>query len=416
MPEPAIHYISPQGVCDAWVGNELRTVAGSGIPAVLHALRNPPTQFFSSPWAARLHSDTRVIYPLPPLRALASFFLAPFLFRRKYFGALANALFGQRESFRCRLAGLWHFLVACHWARGLRKEPVRHIHSQWIHSAGTVGMYGAWLLGVSFSFTGHAADLFRERCALLTKVRRADFIVCISSFHRDFYLSLGTPASKLHVVYCGIDPSKFAPKPRSVAKGLPLRILSAGRLVEKKGFRFLLEACRHLANRGHRIACVIRGSGPLETILRNHISALHLEDRVTLDARAVTQEELPAFLQSGDVFCLPCVRAADGDVDGLPQVLMEAMACGLPAISTRLVGIPDLIVDGESGLLVSPDDSAALASALEQILTDPNLRTRLAENGLRRVREVFEIRTALSPLIRIFREKLTPAAADPAKG
>src|SRR5690606_30100779 len=108
-----------------------------------------------------LNERTRVLYPLPPAGLIVSLLAAPFLFGGRFFAALFNALFGERESMRARAAALWHFVVACQWARSLRKRDVSHIHAQWAHSSGSIGMYGAWLLGKSFSFTGHAVDLFR---------------------------------------------------------------------------------------------------------------------------------------------------------------------------------------------------------------------------------------------------------------
>ena len=126
------------------------------------------------------------------------------------------------------------------------------IHSQWIHSCGTVGMYGAWLLDVPFSFTGHAVDLFRDRVALDDKIRRAEFIVCISEFHRRFYLEHGARPQRLHVVYCGIDTGAFAFH-RHRREGR-FREPSVGRLVEKKGFNDLIQACGILADRGDQIA------------------------------------------------------------------------------------------------------------------------------------------------------------------
>jgi colanic acid/amylovoran biosynthesis glycosyltransferase len=162
----AIHYMTTIGVGDAWVGNELRVVSRAGIPFVLHALNRPAQTYFSSDDISAINRGTRVIYPLPKSRAAAAVLAAPFRFGGRFFGALWNALTGERESARIRAVGLWHLAVACHWAAGLRGEDVRLIHSQWIHSGGTVAMYGAWLLGVPFSFTGHAADSFAtvQRC------------------------------------------------------------------------------------------------------------------------------------------------------------------------------------------------------------------------------------------------------------
>jgi hypothetical protein len=197
---------------------------------------------------------------------------------------LGSALFGPRENMSVR--GLWNLAVACHCAAELRRGPVAHIHSQWAHGGATVALYAASLLGTGFSFTGHAADLFRER-----------------------------PANA------------------------PVRILPSGRLVEKKGFAVLIDALALLRDRGVPFEAIIAGSGPLEDTLRAQITARGLSDRITLTGASITQEDLPTFM-------------AQGDIDGLPMMLMEAMACGMPAVSTDLVGIPDLVIDGKTGLLV----------------------------------------------------------------
>ena len=209
-PKPVIHYVTQNGIGNAWVASELQRVEAAGLPVVLHAMRAPEILFHKSAWALSLHQRTRVIYPLNARRLIAAILAGPVLFGRNYFAALANALFGRREHWRARIAGLAHFAVACVWASEVRSTPdesVAHVHSQWINSCGTIAMYGAWLLGRPFSFTGHATDLFRNRSALLDKIERADFIVCISEFHRRFYLDNGARPEQLFIVYCGIDPS-----------------------------------------------------------------------------------------------------------------------------------------------------------------------------------------------------------------
>ncbi|MBI3288814.1 MAG: colanic acid biosynthesis glycosyltransferase WcaL, partial [Elusimicrobia bacterium] len=176
-----IHYVTTQGVSDVWVASELRVLQLKGIPFELHAMRRASAPYQRSDWALELHRLTRVMYPLSPIAALGALLAAPFLFGRRFWAAAHNALFGERESVRARVAGLAHFLVACWWARAQRGRGVAHVHSQWIHSGGTIAMYGAWLLDTTFSFTGHAADLFRDRVALRDKIHRAKFIVCIST-------------------------------------------------------------------------------------------------------------------------------------------------------------------------------------------------------------------------------------------
>lgn len=404
-----IHYITSNGIGNAWVANELSRVEAAGIPFVLHAMRSPEKLLHGSEWAVGMNRRTKVIYPLPMGGALLSVVKALFLFRGRFFPALVNALFGPRENLRARVAGIVHFFVACHWARTTlaNAHVPAHIHSQWAHSCGTIAMYGAWLLDVSFSFTGHATDLFRDRCALEDKIRRADFIVCISEFHRGFYLEHGARPEQLFIVYCGIDPAWFYP-PQAVAKSLgqPYRIVSSGRLVEKKGFSVLVDACRILADRGEKFECLIGGSGELEAQLKAQVTELGLINQVTVTGKTLVQEKIIEFMHGGDVYVLPCVWAADDDVDGLPQMLMEAMACGLPAISTRLVGIPDLIHHEATGLLVEPNDAAALADAIVRLMRDRELGQRLAEAGRRRVIETFNLSDCLEPLIDRYRQKL----------
>ena len=401
-----IHYMTIQGVGDAWVGNELRAVQAAGIPVTLHALRHPQKTFFASPDIDAMARATRAIYPLPKARAALALLAAPFRFGARFWPTLGAALFGPRESARVRMTGLWHLAAACHWAQTLRDEPVAHIHSQWAHAGATVAMYGAALLGRSWSFTGHAADLFRERAALRAKIDAAEFIVCISEFHRDFYISEGARPEKLFVVYCGIDTDHFAPARTPRTPGAPLRILSSGRLVEKKGFDVLIEALAILKSRGIGFHATIGGSGPLEAELRALIAAKDLGDVITLTGEALKQEEIPTFMSEGDVYVLACQRAPDGDIDGLPQMLMEAMACDLPAVSTDLVGIPDLIRDGETGLLVPPEDPPALADALARLDADPALGDRLAEAGRAHVKADFDLPSCLDPLIARYRAKL----------
>jgi colanic acid/amylovoran biosynthesis glycosyltransferase len=399
-----IHYMTTNGVGNAWVGNELRVVGRAGIRFVLHSLIRPPTTFFSSEDVMAMDRDTHVLYPLPRVATARSFALAPLRFRRRFAEALWNALTGRRESVRNRAVGLFHLMVACHWASGVDPDDVSLIHSQWIHSGGTVAMYGAWLLGKPFSFTGHAADLFRERAALADKIERAAFIVCISNFHREFFLKHGARPEQLHIVYCGIDTSHFSPRLRERSQGEPFRIRSSGRLVEKKGFAWLIRACELLHDRGVNFECVIAGSGPLETSLRDQIQAAHLEQRVSVTGKPLNQEDIPEFMHGGDVYCLPCVWASDDDVDGLPQMLMEAMACGLPAISTRLVGIPDLILHEETGLLVEPNRADEVADAIVRLMNDGALSKRVAEAGRQHVLRTFDLANCLRPLVDLFGE------------
>lgn len=402
-----INYFTSNGIGNAWVANELSVLRKVKIPFVLHAMRKPKSSFHRADWAKELNDATQEIYPISVLGMVVTILTVPFLFGTRFFSALANALFGKRENFRARVACFAHFWVACHWSRLHRHDRISHIHSQWAHSCCSIAMYAAWLLDKSFSFTGHGADLWRDRVALDDKIRRAEFIACISNFHRELYLKHGARLEQLHIVYCGIDTSQFSPPAsEAIRSDGMLRVRSSGRLVEKKGFPYLIEACRILKDRRIPFECTIGGSGELEGELKALVTKLQLEDCVTVTGQAIKQEDIATFAHSGTVYCLPCVWASDNDADGLPQMLMENMACGLPAVSTRLVGIPDLIIDGDTGLLVEPNNAEQIADAIQRIATDPALAKRLAENGRKHILDHFQLEPALQPLIEYYREKL----------
>ncbi len=413
-----IHYISCDGIGGPTIARELRVLRREGVPFTLHSMRKPHAAFFGAEWALEIERRTHYLYPLSIPSVLISALLAPFLFGSRFWAGLANACFGRRESPRVRLACFAHFWVACDWARHLRRGPVSRIHSQWIHSCGSIGMYAAWLLGVPFSFTGHAVDLFRDRAALADKVRRADFIVCISNFHKDLYKKYGARDAQLHVIYTGIDAGLFEPKATYERADARVRILSIGRLVEKKGFEELIRACGLLKGRGFAFDCTIAGSGPLRDALRGVVEELGLNDCVHLSGNVLRQEELPDVLRESDIYCQPCVWSRDNDVDGLPATLMEAMAVGLPVISTRIAGIPDLVVEGETGLLVEPRDVPALAEAMAKLIEQPEVCRTLGVAGRAFVLERFDVNTCIDPLVALFRdgEKVVETSSRAAAG
>src|SRR5690606_1776305 len=158
------------------------------------------------------------------------------------------------------------------------------------------------------------------------------------------YLELSARSNKLHIIYCGIDVAAFPCVPGGRRSGdAPLRIITLGRLVEKKGFDLLIRACGTLAERGCEFECIIGGSGPLAEELQRLVADMKLEGRVRVDGKPILQEDLQEFFRGSAIFAQPCVWSRDNDVDGTPRTLMEAMACGLPAVATRIAGLPDMI-------------------------------------------------------------------------
>lgn len=293
-----------------------------------------------------------------------------------------DAFFARDLKLKDRPKVIFQGLAALALARRLEQSNDSRIHVHMAHAAATVGMYAAKALGIPFSFTGHAADIFRERCLLKEKLRRAAFVACISEWHRDWYRAIWPrPDTEYPVIRCGVD---VPDAPAAARTGPPLTLLGLGRLVPKKGFDVLVEACRILAGEGLALECTIAGDGPELAHLRSLAGGLP----VTFPG-AVAHSDVPALLEGKDVFVLPCQVGSDGDRDGIPVVLMEAMARGICAVSGDLPTIRELIFDGRNGRLVPPGNAAALAACLRGLAADPALRSSLASEGRKRVEEEF---------------------------
>jgi colanic acid/amylovoran biosynthesis glycosyltransferase len=400
----AICYITANGIGNAWVAAELRVIKDAGIGVDLYSMRKPQKSFFGSGWANQINDETISIYPLPFISFLVSIVVSPFLYKRRFFSALLNALFSSRENVRARFAGIAHLFVACHWARNIRFKNYQLIHSQWIQSGGTIGFYASWLLDIPFSFTGHAVDLFRDRCALKDKIERADFIVAISEFHRQFYINEGADPEKIHIVYCGIDLSEYPYQ--YVKSSNPIKILSFGRLVEKKGFSTLIYACGLLREQGVDFKCEIAGSGPEYQTLIDLIHSLDLGHFVTVTGQPLKQEDIESWMCQGDIFAQPCCWSKDNDIDGIPRSLMEAMAVGLPSISTRVAGIPDLIEHKKSGLLIDENDTKALSDAIVLLQESWTIREEMSRSGRRMIDNRFNLDNCLDPLVDLFQNRI----------
>ena len=419
-----IGYIGVDVLNNATICNEAPALLAEGVPLEIASVKRfKKATFHRSHAVSAMESRLSYLYPIGFFRTIQYLCIAPFVFRRKWFSAIAAAFSCPSENWKAKLRVLFHLLPGLKLAFLWRQRNIGHIHAHWAHTATTVAMHAAKLLDVGFSFTGHANDLFVHRVGLVGKVRRAKFIVAISEYHRRFYLALGADPTRLEVVYCGIDSQRFSnphvdnqPNNTSKVEPGPARIVTVGRLVEKKGFDDLIDACAILRDRKLHFECVIAGSGPLQASLVEHVKRLDLQKFVRITGETVLQEDLPRLLQTATVFALPCVEDSEGDRDGLPQVLIEAMLCGVPCVSTWLVGIPDLIRDGVNGLLVPPGRIGPLAGAIHTLLLDQDMRRRFSNEGHQWSLTHFSLREAIARLRTLFLWAAhTPPAAVPEK-
>jgi colanic acid/amylovoran biosynthesis glycosyltransferase len=284
----------------------------------------------------------------------------------------------------------------------LRDGGVRHVHA---HFAGMAARTAWWIerfFGIGFSFTAHANDIFAPKpfeVSLGKLIGAAGAVVTVSDFAVQF-LRDRFPGhnNKIVRVYNGIELDRFRPTDFSAD---PPLVISIGRLIEKKGFPDLIESCALLRRRGIRFRCEIIGEGPLESALRGQIAAAGLTNAVTL-AGPLPQEEVTARLARSTVFVLPCVTEAGGGMDNLPTVIMEAMAGALPVVSTPVSGVPEMVVAGETGLLVPEHQPVGLADALARLLQNRELARSLGEKGRARAAELFAIEKSGRALREIF--------------
>ena len=302
---------------------------------------------------------------------------------------------------------------ALYFADHFKRRGVNHVHVHFANRAAHTAMFLKEISGIPFSMTAHGQDfmkdlgnddLLREICAA------AEFVAAETNYSRDL-LRQRCPdsAAKIQRVYNGIDLERFpAPHYEMSGDAVP-RVISIGRLVAFKGFEYLIDAYADLARRGHEFTCEIIGDGPLRADLEARIRKLDLSGRVQL-LGSLSQGAVLEKLRSADIFALASVIDAQGASDVFPTVIIEAMAAGRPVVSSRLAGIPESVVHGETGLLVPPADTMALAEALSRLLEDAKLRLHYGRAGRARIEQHFRIEHTVAPLIELLQR--TPRASQ----
>ena len=286
---------------------------------------------------------------------------------------------------------------------GREGAPVDHLHAHFAHDPALVALLTSRLTGIPYSLTAHARDLYQIPVpSLLARVRAAAAVVTCCRANVDYLRAVLPPRlhARLRLIHHGVELDRFVPAPRPAEP--PVRIVSVGRLVEKKGFPDLLHACRLLKDAtGADFRLRIYGDGPLRGDLEALRDRLDLRDEVELRGEVDGDDVLRAY-QEADVFALaPCVTA-DGDRDGVPNVIVEAMACGLPVVTTDAGGVTELVRHGVTGLVAEPRDVAALAGHLGRLVGDPPCRRRLGAAGRRAVEDGFDVRAAGRELSSLF--------------
>jgi glycosyltransferase involved in cell wall biosynthesis len=370
---------------ETFVLNEMLELQRQGIALRVYALADPlETQIH--PEAARLRPQ--VIYLHHPQQRIRSWC-------RLVGGAALQALQQPLGALRVvwalatvhrSLPSLRHAIEGLWLARDLRRHGVEHLHAHFIHSPAAVAYLAFLSGGPPFSVTAHAKDLYTTLPRnLRIRAGAARFVITCTRSNAA-HLAAIVPAAA-HVFYHGTDLQRFTPDRSRVD---PHRILSVGRLVPKKGFEDLVDALALLQKKGLRIRADVYGGGPLRDALEARAARLGLNGALNFHG-ARQQDEIVAAYRRAAVFVLAPVVTEDGDRDGIPNVLVEAMASGVPVVATRISGIPELITDGVDGLLVDERDPAALARAIERLRRDDVLAAQLGRAARHRVERDFDL-------------------------
>lgn len=375
-------------VSHAFIVREVRALRALGLEIHAFTVRRPAAHELLAQADREEDAQTVALLPARPLRFGAAHLRAAMTRPLRYLGALALSLKLSTGGVKSLLWRVFYFAEGVVLWDECRRRGITRVHAHFANVGSDVAMLAARVGGSkwSWSFTMHGCtELFDETPHRLPdKLRDAALVVCNSDFTRAQLMKLVEPEQwrKLHVVRCGVDAEALSPAARRPSPG-PLRILSVGRLVPGKGHAVLLYALARLRDDGIHTLATIVGDGPERESLERLADDLRLDVRF---AGAVGQDELRAFYEDAQLFCLPTFA------EGLGVVLLEAMAAGLPVVSSLVMGVPEVVDDGETGLLVSPGRPDLLADALARLARAPELRSRMGLAGRRVVIEEFDVK------------------------
>jgi glycosyltransferase involved in cell wall biosynthesis len=294
----------------------------------------------------------------------------------------------------------FQMLAAVRLARLVRQNGCSHLHVHFANVPAQIAMYASALTGIPFTIVAHANDIFERPLLLRRKAERAIRMLTISEHNRQYLERLGIPKDRLAVVRCGVSFPETLKSP-SIAEHRYFHIGTLGRMVEKKGFDVLIRAIAYLKATGHKVRLRIAGDGPLSSELALLVKDLGIADITRIDGQ-LHHHHVADWMRQLDLFVLACKKDRNGDMDGIPVVLMEAMSQSVPVISTRMSGIPELVVHELTGLLAEPNDHLDLARQIARMITSTELRVAMTDRAREHVMNEFGQASNLDRLIRHF--------------
>jgi glycosyltransferase involved in cell wall biosynthesis len=304
---------------------------------------------------------------------------------------------------RALLNGLAVVVLTASLVPEIRRRHVAHIHAHFASLPAEAAWVLAQLAGVTYSITAHAYDLFIEAHGLDRRTRGARFVACISEYNRSL-LQARDGDLECPLVHCGVPTGEMR-RPARAPNAESTRLIMVSSFTAKKGHAVLIEALRSSqALRSVRLDLV--GTGPLEPAIRSLVRAVGIEERVSFHGDQ-PEDEVRRMVAGSDVLVQPSVLAPDGDMDGIPNTLIEAMALGIPVVATSVSGIPELVIDSVTGVLVGPGDPAELAAGLQRVIDDPEAARRRADAGLAKVSAEFDIARSAAAMVALLDRSLS---------
>jgi hypothetical protein len=293
---------------------------------------------------------------------------------------------------RSERGGFGEFSQAVYFSSLVQEKGIHHIHAHFASEPSGLAELVSRLSGITYSISAHAKDIYlQNKSSLRRKISHAQFVVTCTDYNRRYLQATNKSATPVYKLYHGIDSARvLSENMQDIPQSSVMRILSVGRLRKKKGFPTLLAACQLLAEAGYKFQCDIVGYGPDKDELEVLIERYQLIGIVRLLGK-LTHNELVALYRQTAIFALPCQIADDGDRDGIPNVLMEAMTFAIPVVSTNISGIPELIENNKTGLVIEAKNHQALFIALQRLFDNPSLRKQLGEAGKQCVMTQFSV-------------------------
>ncbi len=402
-------------ISETFISNEILLLEELGIPIRIFSMRHP-REAFCHESVRRIRA--RVDYLPTELyedfnRLLWAASLQAVLHPGRFRAALQKS--GERFARTRSMGTIKHLLQGCYLASLLHKAPeVVHLHAHFAHSPTSVALFSSLLTGIPFSFTGHAKDIYTQNQAQLReKIDLARFMVTCTGYNKKFLNTLAPQtATPVHRVYHGIDLSLFHGNITRRIPEPPYRLLTVARLTAKKGIDTILAALAILRDKSIDFNYTLIGDGDQREQVLARIFELKLQDHCRW-LGTLPHEQVVREFEQADVFVLGCRIAKNGDRDGIPNVLVESLAMGLPAVATTVSALPEIVRPGRTGLLVTPDNPQDMARALQKILTDNERRTTCIRTGRELVTDSFNNRLLIQELAEIYRQQIPVLAATP---